>query len=90
MYVFIYIAVLQLIRPGYPSKNDLAILNDIIAQSEGGAGNEMTVQSLLYSDLRAQLPLHISLSRPVVLRTEQRHSFAETLEKEVRNSHIRP
>ena len=83
-------SILELILSGYPSKSDLVIFNDIIKEFEKDAGNEMDIHSLLYSDLGAQLPLHISLSRPVVLRTEQRHSFAETFEKEIRDSHIQP
>jgi hypothetical protein len=46
--------------------------------------------SLLHSDLGAQLPLHISLSRPVVLRTEQRASFTERLETVIKTAHIPP
>ncbi|KAJ5818189.1 hypothetical protein N7474_003780 [Penicillium riverlandense] len=46
--------------------------------------------SLLHSDLGAQLPLHISLSRPVVLRTEQRASFTERLERVIKTAHIPP
>lgn len=66
------------------------VLNDIIRECERDDGNEMDIHSLLYSDLGAQLPLHISLSRPVVLRTEQRHSFTEIFEKGIRDSRIRP
>lgn len=80
----------KLIQLGYPSKNDLVVLSDIIAQADKFHGNEAEIHSLLHSDLGAQLPLHISLSRPVVLRTEQRVSFTEIFEKEIRNSHIRP
>ncbi|KAJ5404267.1 hypothetical protein N7509_004138 [Penicillium cosmopolitanum] len=49
-----------------------------------------TVHSLLHSDLGAQLPLHISLSRPVILRTEQRASFTEAFSEGVRSSGISP
>ena len=50
----------------------------------------MTMHSLLRSDLGAQLPLHISLSRPVVLRTEQRQSFMETYQTAIQTSHVPP
>lgn len=81
----------QLTRLGYPTKDELVILGDIISQTEGKvSGETMNMHSLLHSDLGAQLPLHISLSRPVVLRTEQRHSFLETLEKGIWNSHVQP
>ncbi|CAI7597950.1 unnamed protein product [Penicillium pancosmium] len=49
-----------------------------------------TVHSLLHSDLGAQLPLHISLSRPVILRTEQRASFTEAFSEGVCSSGISP
>lgn len=77
-------------RLGYPSKSDLVVLSDIISQAEEYHGSEGDIHSLLHSDLGAQLPLHISLSRPVVLRTEQRDSFTEIFAKEIRESHIRP
>lgn len=76
---------------GYPAKKELALLADLIARCQDeddqhGPG----IHSLLHSDLGAQLPLHISLSRPVVLRTEQRSSFSEILKKALRDSHISP
>ncbi|KAI9934633.1 hypothetical protein ASPWEDRAFT_44079 [Aspergillus wentii DTO 134E9] len=75
----------------YPSKGDLAILNDIISQSKEKTGKtSREIHSLLKSDLGAQLPLHISLSRPVVLRTEQRQSFMETFETAIQVSRIPP
>lgn len=82
---------------GYPAKQELALLADLIArcrddheeeEEEGQQGPG--IQSLLHSDLGAQLPLHISLSRPVVLRTEQRALFTETLTKAIQTSHLSP
>jgi hypothetical protein len=60
--------------------------DDAAEVTQDGSGS--TVHSLLHSDLGAQLPLHISLSRPVVLRTEQRASFTEALSEGVRSSGI--
>ncbi|KAM0712226.1 hypothetical protein Q7P37_011320 [Cladosporium fusiforme] len=37
------------------------------------------VRSLLHNDLGVPLPLHVSLSRPLVLRTEQKDHFASAL-----------
>ncbi|CAG8023636.1 unnamed protein product [Penicillium nalgiovense] len=73
----------------YPGKDELSLLADVISQS-GNVPDEKApvVHSLLHSDLGAQLPLHISLSRPVVLRTEQRASFTEALQKAIHDSHV--
>lgn len=42
----------------------------------------------MYSDLGTQLPLHISMSRPIVLRAEERDGFMAELEKAVERSGI--
>ena len=90
MYVALALLVsLLILDQGYPAKNELDLLADLIAQAQGQS-NEQSIHSLLHSDLGAQLPLHISLSRPVVLRTEQRSSFTELLQKSIRDSHISP
>lgn len=81
---------LLILDTGYPAKNELALLADLIAQARGLDPKEQSIHSLLHSDLGAQLPLHISLSRPVVLRTEQRRPFTELLQKSIRDSHIAP
>ena len=47
------------------------------------------IHSLLYSDLGAQLPLHISISRPVVLKTEERQAFIKEFEDLIRASGVR-
>ncbi|KAJ5254243.1 hypothetical protein N7524_011423 [Penicillium chrysogenum] len=73
----------------YPGKDELSLLADVISQS-GNVPDEKAhvMHSLLHSDLGAQLPLHISLSRPVVLRTEQRASFTEALQKAIDDAHV--
>ena len=50
----------------------------------------MVINSLLRSDLGTQLPLHISLSRPVVLRTEQRQTFLESYQTAIQSSNVAP
>ncbi|KAJ0414289.1 U6 snRNA phosphodiesterase Usb1 [Aspergillus carlsbadensis] len=75
----------------YPSKDELGILRDVIIRAEKmlqGGGSKL--HSLLHSDLGAQLPLHVSLSRPVVLRTEQRQPFLDTFERTLETSDISP
>lgn len=74
---------------GYPRKDELSLLADVISHA-GNVPDEKspTVHSLLHSDLGAQLSLHISLSRPVILRTEQRVLFTEALQKAIHDSHV--
>jgi hypothetical protein len=85
---------------GYPAKDELALLADLIDRaqrlptlsddSDTATASTPRLHSLLHSDLGAQLPLHISLSAPVVLRTEQRASFTDALTRSIRESHIPP
>ncbi|KAL4738960.1 U6 snRNA phosphodiesterase Usb1 [Aspergillus similis] len=75
----------------YPSKEELEILGSIISQAERLIRSEQAkLNSFLYSDLGVRLPLHISLSRPVVLRTEERQPFMDTFEAALRGSGISP
>ncbi|KAK6330265.1 poly(U)-specific 3'-to-5' RNA exonuclease [Orbilia blumenaviensis] len=46
------------------------------------------LESFLYSDLGTQLPLHISMSRPIVLRTEERDSFMTELERALQRNGV--
>lgn len=79
-----------LIRVGFPSKQYLSILESVLSQAESKSKTDKTlvINSLLRSDLGAQLPLHISLSRPVVLRTEQRQAFIETYQDAIQGSNL--
>ncbi|KAI1131800.1 U6 snRNA phosphodiesterase Usb1 [Nemania abortiva] len=52
--------------------------------------NPITITSFLTSDLGAPQPLHISLSRPIVLSTAQKDSFLSALESRIRASGIAP
>ncbi|KAI2786063.1 hypothetical protein POX_h09829 [Penicillium oxalicum] len=79
----------------YPCRNELGWLEDLIGrvQKPEDSPHEQEahachLHSLLHSELGAQLPLHISLSPPVVLRTEQRASFTEALTNSIRASHV--
>jgi hypothetical protein len=74
---------------GYPSKAELAVLDGILSQVEVKLGEDAgEIHSLLTSDLGVQLPLHISLSRPVVLRTEQRQPFMEMFQTALQESSV--
>ena len=46
------------------------------------------VYSLLRSELGAQLPLHISLSAPLVLKTEQKSDFEEFVQGKIMESGV--
>ena len=80
----------SLTTTGYPAREDLKGLQKLISRPPGSQSGNFEIHSLLHSDLGAQLPLHISLSRPVVLRTEQRTAFSEALQKEIEESRIHP
>ncbi|KAI0545554.1 U6 snRNA phosphodiesterase Usb1 [Xylaria curta] len=52
--------------------------------------NPITITSFLTSDLGTPQPLHISLSRPIVLSTSQKDDFQTDLESGIRSSGITP
>ncbi|KAI9811350.1 MAG: poly(U)-specific 3'-to-5' RNA exonuclease [Pycnora praestabilis] len=75
----------------YPDPIESTHLSSLISTlEEGRSQDEPSTQSLLNSDLGTQLPLHISLSRPVTLVTEQRQPFIDLLEEKVSRSGVRP
>ncbi|KAL2374531.1 hypothetical protein BDBG_04313 [Blastomyces gilchristii SLH14081] len=74
----------------YPAAAEIAILAEVIARCGQKLENGLKVHGLLYSDLGAQAPLHISLSRPVVLVKEDRQPFRDLLNDALRESDIRP
>ncbi|KAL4784719.1 U6 snRNA phosphodiesterase Usb1 [Aspergillus varians] len=75
----------------YPSREELGILSNIITQAEHMLqGEQAKLHNFLHSDLGAQLPLHISLSRPVVLRTEERQPFMDAFEAALEGPDISP
>lgn len=49
---------------------------------------DKTIHSLLENDLGVSLPLHISLSRPLALKTEQKDDFLSRLQKVISESNI--
>lgn len=66
-----------------------ALQTDLQPLLSAASGNhELT--TFLTSDLGAPLPLHISLSRPFVLRTEQKDAFRENLARRIANAVVAP
>jgi len=55
-------------------------LDSLVRNLNSGSENKIpTVQSLLESELGAEMPLHISLSRSLMLSTDERQRFIEKL-----------
>jgi hypothetical protein len=55
-------------------------LDSLVRNLNSGSENKNpTVQSLLESELGAEMPLHISLSRSLMLSTDERQRFIEKL-----------
>lgn len=78
----------------YPSPTDVVLLEDINRISlnsisgRTSSPKEALVHDLLRSDLGALLPLHVSLSAPLVLRTEQKTLFEERLADRLRKLRV--
>ncbi len=64
-------------------------MENAIAKAQSSLSDDNSLHGFLRSDLGVQLPLHVSLSAPLVLRTEQRADFQEALEIAVRNAGLR-
>ncbi|KAK4550368.1 hypothetical protein LTR36_003335 [Oleoguttula mirabilis] len=70
-----------------------ALATLIAAQSKARPASrpaeDSSVHSLLQNELGVSLPLHVSLSRPLVLKTEQRAAFLDQLKKSIQNAGVR-
>ena len=73
----------------YPSPTELTVLDDVIWRVQQYYSSEVpgsphpSIRSFLRSDLGTLLPLHISLSTPLILKTEQRGPFQESIETQL-------
>lgn len=70
----------------YPSPSGVVLLEHIISQVAANTTSDAaiphkdaSIHTFLRSDLGALLPLHISLSAPLVVRTEQKSLFEDSL-----------
>ncbi|KAF2435767.1 hypothetical protein EJ08DRAFT_625344 [Tothia fuscella] len=70
-----------------PSSAELKILTELVSATGNGSDQ---IHSLLQSDLSTPLPLHISLSRSLVLHTHQREQFQDVIATKIRSSAVRP
>lgn len=67
----------------HPAPAHHAALAGLIAALAHALAPLLTLTSFLTSDLGAPLPLHVSLSRPFVLRTDQKASFRTALTRRI-------
>ncbi|KIW20180.1 hypothetical protein PV08_00755 [Exophiala spinifera] len=72
----------------HPSKEELVILDDVIEHAKPLNDVGKSIHSFLRSELGALQPLHISLSAPLVLRTEEKGPFEERVCSEVRQRRV--
>ncbi|KAL7270574.1 poly(U)-specific 3'-to-5' RNA exonuclease [Rhizina undulata] len=73
------------------SRTEFEALDAIYERAKKECESEgIALESHLKSDLGSEQPLHLSLSRPNVLVTEQKEGFRETLEEKLRKSRIKP
>ncbi|KAL8729194.1 MAG: hypothetical protein Q9181_005092 [Wetmoreana brouardii] len=68
----------------------LMSISSILAHAGRVLSADVHLHSLLKSDLEADLPLHISLSRTLMLATYQRQPFTDAIEKAIAASGVRP
>ncbi|KXT04961.1 hypothetical protein AC578_10301 [Pseudocercospora eumusae] len=74
-----------------PTPKEYKLLSDVLGEiRKTSSASQNDVQSLLENDLGVQLPLHISLSRPLALKTDQKDEFVSKLEKAIDKASVRP
>jgi hypothetical protein len=79
----------------YPPHSELAVLDALIRKSDqtttaADKSSKPHIHGFLRSELGAQLPLHISLSAPLVLKTEQKQPFQDSIKARLDSTHIEP
>lgn len=79
----------------YPSQRELAMLDRVLQRlrqmtQTAERSPKSQVHDFLRSELGAQQPLHISLSAPLVLSTEQKESFLDSISTRLNHAHIKP
>ncbi|TRX94929.1 hypothetical protein FHL15_004014 [Xylaria flabelliformis] len=78
----------------HPTPTERTILTTLLSNLQSSLTSSITapitITSFLTSDLGTPQPLHISLSRPIVLSTSQKDTFQADLESSIRSSGIAP
>lgn len=74
---------------GHPSTTERETLNKLIL-AIGASDSTYGIKSLLASDLDSPLPLHISLSRPIQITTDERELFMTSLRRSIESSGVPP
>ncbi|TID16368.1 hypothetical protein E6O75_ATG11486 [Venturia nashicola] len=74
----------------HPTASETSLLDSLITKAAGALGASSGVHSLLVSDLSAPLPLHISLSRSLVLKTAQRDEFLQRATANLEDAKVLP
>lgn len=75
---------------GNGSGNGNASSNGTANSNTIAGGSQPQLHSFLRSELGTLLPLHVSLSAPLVLKTDQKAAFQECLASKVSRSHVKP
>ncbi|KAL8936141.1 MAG: hypothetical protein Q9216_005089 [Gyalolechia sp. 2 TL-2023] len=74
----------------HPSRLEIKALSEVLTNAERKVPPGAGLHSLLKSELGADQPLHISLSRTLMLATEKRQSFINDLQVAIKESSINP
>lgn len=81
----------RLLKGVHPATETSNRIDETLAAVSSVQGlHEYPVHSLSKSDLGAELPLHISLSRPISLSTDERQRFIDDLTTDINKAGLRP
>ncbi|CZT17819.1 uncharacterized protein RCC_03655 [Ramularia collo-cygni] len=72
-----------------PEKNQQIVLENLVSSIQDKETEGKKIHTLLENDLGVQLPLHISLSRPLTLKTAQKDKFLADLKTAISTTGVR-
>ncbi|POS85742.1 hypothetical protein EPUL_003948, partial [Erysiphe pulchra] len=81
--------VSNIVLEGNPSTIERELLHQLIMAVQP-KDNSFQILSFLTSELKAPLPLHVSLSRPIQITTKQKDSIIDSLRQSIKHSGIQP